>query len=70
MVYSTCSLLHEESEDQISKFLANNRNFKRQSINCEEVGGNEHIINSLGELRATPADNLDGFFAVRLVKEA
>lgn len=68
LVYSTCSLLYEESEEQISKFLLNHKEFKRDPIQADELGNNESILNSLGELRATPADNLDGFFAARLVK--
>lgn len=69
LVYSTCSLLHEESEDQISDFLRENTQFKRDPIKPSEIGNNVDIINELGELRATPAENLDGFFAVRLVKQ-
>lgn len=70
MVYSTCSLFKSEGEDQIAQFLQNNPHFERVRITPEDVGGNEHIINENGELRTTPAENLDGFFAACLRKKA
>lgn len=68
LVYSTCSLLPEESELQIEELLRTNPILKRSDISPAEVGDNPLIINEQGELRATPAENLDGFFAARLIK--
>tara|TARA_R110000868_G_scaffold218576_1_gene468906 strand:+ start:53075 stop:54373 length:1299 start_codon:yes stop_codon:yes gene_type:complete len=70
LVYATCSLFHDEGEKQIAKFLAQNTNFERLKIAMDEVGANEHIINEQGEIRTTPAENMDGFFAARLRKIA
>lgn len=68
LVYSTCSLFKEEGESQIEAFLTENPNFERVAITTNSVGGNEYIINDKGELRTTPAENLDGFFCARLKK--
>lgn len=70
LVYSTCSLFKEEGEDQIADFLKTHNNFERLPITTDAVGGNEYIINENGELRTTPAENLDGFFCARLLKRA
>ncbi|MFT7432916.1 MAG: 16S rRNA (cytosine967-C5)-methyltransferase [Alphaproteobacteria bacterium] len=70
MVYATCSLFHEEGEKQIESFLKNHANFEVVPVTLDEVGGNEYIINDQGEVRTTPAENMDGFFAARLRKNA
>lgn len=69
LVYSTCSLFKAESEDQIAEFLERHPEFERVKITAEDVGDNEYIINELGELRTTPAENLDGFFTSCLRKK-
>lgn len=60
LVYATCSLLPEENEDQIEKFLKNNPEFEIEPLN-EKRG--------LGApcMRLTPhRHNTDGFFAAIL----
>lgn len=69
IVYSTCSLFKSESETQISTFLEENENFERVKITPKDVGDNQYIINENGELRTTPADNLDGFFTACIRKK-
>ncbi|MAI08505.1 MAG: hypothetical protein CMF61_06060 [Magnetococcales bacterium] len=69
IVYSTCSLFKSESEAQIENFLKNNTNFERVEITSEDVGENKYIINENGELRTTPAENLDGFFTACIRKK-
>jgi 16S rRNA (cytosine967-C5)-methyltransferase len=69
IVYSTCSLFKDESEHQIVTFLEEYPDFERVEIKPEDVGGNEYIINENGELRTTPAENLDGFFTACVRKK-
>lgn len=75
LVYCTCSLEREEGEDQITAFLASNRDFVRVPVTAEEIGGIAEAINADGDLRTLPfqiaeADGMrggwDGFFAARL----
>ena len=56
LVYSTCSILKEEDEDQIEKFLKKFNNFKLQKVELKNYTGDF--------LRLTPfRNNTDGFFA-------
>jgi 16S rRNA (cytosine967-C5)-methyltransferase len=61
LVYATCSILKEENEDQIVKFLKNHPEFKRDDVKLQ---------NYFGEyLRLSPFQHhTDGFFAALLVK--
>lgn len=69
LIYSTCSLFKSEGEEQIMTFLEENTDFERVKIEPQDVGENEYIINENGELRTTPAENLDGFFTACLRKK-
>jgi len=74
LVYCTCSLQAEESEDQVAAFLSENPNFDCLPIMPEEVGGIDAMINQNGELRVLPFHlpmhgGMDGFFAARLQKK-
>ena len=63
LIYSTCSILKEEDEDQIEKFLKKFSNFELQKV---------ELKNNTGDfLRLTPfRNNTDGFFAAILRKNA
>jgi 16S rRNA (cytosine967-C5)-methyltransferase len=68
LVYSTCSLLPEENEDQIAAFLTRHPGF-----HCEvSTGGvSEDCIDENGFLKTFPhRHNTDGFFAALLRKRA
>ncbi len=77
LVYCVCSLLPEEGEEQIARFLASDagRGFARQPMVPEEVGGQAHFITGDGDLRTLPqmsvgdARGLDGFYVARLRRE-
>jgi 16S rRNA (cytosine967-C5)-methyltransferase len=61
LVYATCSILKEENEDQIVKFLDNHPEFIRQNIKLQNYSGDF--------LKLTPLKNkTDGFFAAVMKK--
>ncbi len=61
LVYSTCSILREEDEDQIEKFLGEFDNFELQKVESKNYSGDF--------LRLTPFhDDTDGFFAAVMKK--
>lgn len=62
LVYSTCSILREEDEDQIEKFLKEFDNFELQKVELKNYHGDF--------LRLTPFRNdTDGFFAAMMRKK-
>lgn len=73
LVYCTCSLLKDEGERQIEKFLARNASVRRLPLTPAETGSIEGVINEQGDLRILPfhlavQGGMDGFFASRLQK--
>jgi 16S rRNA (cytosine967-C5)-methyltransferase len=70
LVYSVCSLLKREGEDQAVKFAARHQDFDLVPMTAEEVGGEKHFATPGGSLRTLPfmkignSTGLDGFFAV------
>ncbi|KAL3810512.1 hypothetical protein ACHAXA_005654 [Cyclostephanos tholiformis] len=74
MVYATCSLLREESEDQI-RTLIERGNVETLPICPHEVPGFEDAIDEHGWLRVLPGVlegdlcSTDGFFVARLVRK-
>ncbi len=65
LVYSTCSILREEDEDQIENFLKNFPEFTLQKIELSNYEGKEKF------LRLTPFRNgTDGFFAAVMVRNS
>jgi 16S rRNA (cytosine967-C5)-methyltransferase len=74
MVYATCSILKEESEDQVQK-LIDRGNVETLPIRPHEVPGFEDAIDNHGWLRVLPGvlgghlRSTDGFFVARLVKK-
>lgn len=75
LVYATCSLEPEESEQQIESFLSRRPGFARVPVTPEEIGGIAPFISSAGDLRSFPChlpdpdprlSGCDGFYAARL----
>lgn len=61
LIYSTCSILKEEDEDQVEKFLKEFDNFELQKVELKNYKGDF--------LRLTPFRNsTDGFFAATMKK--
>ncbi len=65
LVYSTCTVLREENEDIVNKFLANNPDFSLESFTLPGLGeiGNGHIT------LYPHIHNTDGFFIAKLRKK-
>ena len=62
LIYSTCSILKEEDEDQIEKFLKEFNDFELQKVELKNYSGDF--------LRLTPfRNNTDGFFAAAMKKK-
>lgn len=77
LVYATCSLLKQESEDQIQKFLSREGVTQMEILpfEAEEILGFEECIDDQGCLRIIPGTqpspgkmecNVDGFYVARL----
>jgi 16S rRNA (cytosine967-C5)-methyltransferase len=68
LVYSTCTIFHEENEDVVETFLSEHRAFKLDSL-VEVLPEKCHLFIKKGYLKTfPPAGELDGFFAARLRK--
>lgn len=66
LVYSTCTVLPEENEDQITRFLEQNPNF-RQVPQSELPENLAAVTDAAGTMKLTPHEHgIDGFFAARL----
>ena len=75
LLYCTCSLEKEESEQQIDEFLASQPSVQRVPIKSEEVGGSADWLTKSGDVRLLPFfspfehdewPGMDGFFISRL----
>jgi len=72
LIYATCSLLPEENEDQIERFLSSNTAFKRLSAQdiWQERITTDYPAKDPNYLRLSPYQNgCDGFFAAILERE-
>jgi 16S rRNA (cytosine967-C5)-methyltransferase len=68
LVYSTCTLLHEENEDIVERFLAENAAF-RAAAPGELPERLAPVLDDAGALRCLPhIHDTDGFYAARLVR--
>ena len=81
MVYATCSILKQESEDQVNKLLERGRNgegalLETVPFNLGDIPGFDEAIDDNGWLRVLPGmlpgslSSCDGFFVARLKKLA
>jgi 16S rRNA (cytosine967-C5)-methyltransferase len=68
LVYSTCTVFHEENEVVVQRFLSEHRAFTLDSL-AEVLPEKCHLFIKKGYFKTfPPADELDGFFAARLRK--
>lgn len=75
LIYSVCSLLPEEGEEQIDNFLEIDNNFERVPIKSEEVFGWDFMITAKGDVRTLPhylrdIGGMDGFYIARLRRKS
>ena len=77
LVYATCSLLRQESEDQVDKFLSRDSPVRMETLPFDdgEIPGLEECVDERGWLRVIPGSrpsrstglsHVDGFFVARL----
>lgn len=63
LVYSTCTILPDENENNVNKFLNNHKNFKLCPFNVGDLEVNSGMITLLPHTHHT-----DGFFIAKLVR--
>ena len=68
LVYSTCSILKEENENQIALFLQKNKNFEIQKIDTKKGNYFEKFVTKDGFIKIYQNENTDGFFIAKLKK--
>jgi 16S rRNA (cytosine967-C5)-methyltransferase len=70
LVYSTCTVFHEENEDVVEKFLNEHSEFQLDRMD-QVLPGKFHVFIRNGYFRTFPPNHgMDGFFAARLVKRS
>jgi 16S rRNA (cytosine967-C5)-methyltransferase len=74
MIYSTCSLLKQEGDDQIADFLSQNPQAVIDPIDADALGVPKEWVTAQGCLRTLPSywpelGGMDGFFIARLGKK-
>ena len=69
LVYSTCSLMHSESEQQTTWLLSQFPDMELIPLTSHDTN-NQQTLTKKGELRATPAQKLDGFYTAVFKKNA
>jgi 16S rRNA (cytosine967-C5)-methyltransferase len=79
LIFSTCSLEHEEGEAQVAGFLDGNPDFERVPVAAAEIGADPAWISGHGDLRTLPShlpmepqelSGIDGFYAARLRRKS
>ncbi len=68
LVYSTCSILKDENENQIALFLQKNKNFEIQKIDTKKENYFEKFVTKDGFIKIYQNENTDGFFIAKLKK--
>jgi 16S rRNA (cytosine967-C5)-methyltransferase len=68
LIYSTCTVFHEENEDVVKRFLNGHPEFRLDQIH-EVLPSKFHSFIENGYFKTfPPRDKMDGFFVARLVK--
>jgi len=68
LIYSTCTVFHEENEDVLEKFLEGHPEFQLDRMD-EILPEKFHLLIRNGYFKTFPQKNeMDGFFAARLIK--
>jgi 16S rRNA (cytosine967-C5)-methyltransferase len=76
LVYSTCTVFHEENEDVVEKFLDEHREFRLDPVDkvaspliADAKSEKYHSFFQKGYFKTFPPKNqMDGFFVARLIK--
>ena len=75
IIYIVCSFLKDEGENQIFKFLDNNKNFYIKKFEKNNYNQLDNLISKKGFFYTMPKELqngvlIDGFFAAKLIKNA
>ncbi len=70
LVYSTCTVFHEENEEVVEKFLDVNPQFQFESIGKILPEKYRPFIHNGYFKSFPPADKMDGFFVARIIKSS
>jgi 16S rRNA (cytosine967-C5)-methyltransferase len=68
LIYSTCTVFHEENEDVVEKFLEEHPEFKLDRMDKVLPEKCHPFIQSRYFKTFPPEDEMDGFFVARLIK--
>lgn len=68
LIYSTCSILKEENENIVNKFLEENKNFKIEKIELEENNFFKKYLKNEGFMQVFQNEKTDGFFICKMEK--
>lgn len=68
LVYSTCSIIEEENDKIIQKFIKNNK-FELTNINNEIIKKVKNKIIKKGIIKLYPSEEMDGFYIAKLTKK-
>jgi len=69
LVYSTCTVFHEENEDVVEKFLIEHPEFELDQMD-QTLPERFHLFVRNGYFKTfPPRDRMDGFFVARLIKK-
>jgi len=68
LVYSTCTVFHEENEDVVEKFLNERSEFQLDGVDKVLPEKCHPLIHNGYFKTFPPKDGMDGFFAARLIK--
>lgn len=69
IIYSTCSIIKDENEKIIEKFLEKNKNFDYAKIEVSKCNKNIKNIEKLGRIKLYQNEENDGFFMCKLQKK-
>ncbi len=69
LVYSTCTVFHEENEDVVGKFLEGHPEFELDRMDKSLPEKIRPFIQSRYFKTFPPRDEMDGFFVARLIKQ-
>jgi len=68
LIYSTCTIFHEENEDVVEKFLEGHPEFQLDRID-KVLPEKYHTFIQNGYFKTfPPKDEMDGFFVARMIK--
>ena len=69
LVYSTCSILKEENENLVKRFLKNNKEFELEKIKILDKNFFKNYLKDEQFLQVYQNENTDGFFICKLSKK-